>query len=379
MADGIRTLRPDEYPAFIRFLDRSFGFPRGVFETSYPHLYRPTPEFCAATYVVEEKGRIVSHVGAYPLQVEIHGVRWPIAGIGGVATLPEARGKGYMTQLMTHVVAALRERREVLSWLGGDRQRYNTFGWELAGQFHELLFSRRSLDRAGVEPVEIQANDPEEALPVIEALQPVLACRSIRADLAGQLRKPDLGIWTAEASYALTRGRPWGPISVLELASASGQEAALLRAILDWTGGSEITWSLPALDEERVARLMPYARKWGLDNWHMWRIVDLARALALARPVLQQRAAGLRDLKLAIGMVEHDQTQTATLSVRDGEVQVWPGRQSDAYYEWPIVEATRLLLGGPPVSCPPGMPEALWTGLRALLPISAYLPPLDHV
>jgi hypothetical protein len=39
----------------------------------------------------------------------------------------------------------------------------------------------------------------------------------------------------------------------------------------------------------------------------------------------------------------------------------------------------RLLIGGPPVARPDGMPEALWAGLRALLPIPAFLPPLDHV
>ena len=42
-------------------------------------------------------------------------------------------------------------------------------------------------------------------------------------------------------------------------------------------------------------------------------------------------------------------------------------------------DATRLLLGGPPVAKPQDMPDALWAGLKALLPIPAYLPPLDNV
>jgi hypothetical protein len=84
-------------------------------------------------------------------------------------------------------------------------------------------------------------------------------------------------------------------------------------------------------------------------------------------------------MELAIGMVEHDRTQAATLSVRDGEVEVAPGRHAEAYYEWSVVDAARLLLGGPPVVRPQEMPAALWNGLNALLPIPAYLPPLDHV
>ena len=379
MADGIRNLRIDEYEAFIRFLDRAYGFGRGVFEAGYPHLYRPTPELCAATYVMEQGGRIVSHVGVYPLAVEIEGVLWPIAGIGGVGTLPEERGKGYMTQLLYHAIDVMRERKYPLSWLGGDRQRYNAFGWENAGQGYDLAFSRRALDRAGVEPIEIQACDPAEALSSIQAHQASLACRAVRTDLLAQLHKPDLGIWTAVDGYALIGGRPWGPLHVAELASNSGQEAALLRAILDWTGRGEIRWRVPAFDEALLARLMPCTSYWSVGSWDMWRIVDLARALSLALPTLQQRAAGVRDLELAIGMVEHDRTQVITLRVRDGELQVQPGRHADAYAEWPVVDVARLLIGGPPVARPPELPEPLWAGLRALLPIPAYLPSLDHV
>jgi hypothetical protein len=111
----------------------------------------------------------------------------------------------------------------------------------------------------------------------------------------------------------------------------------------------------------------------------MWRIVDLAQALALARPFLQQRAAAARDFELALGMVEHDRTQVATLSVCDGEVRVTPGRHANAHYEWPAVDMARLLIGGPSVARPPRIPAKLWAGLRALLPIPAYLPPLDEV
>ena len=383
MADGIRNLRLEEYQTFVRFLNRCFGFAHGVFERAHPHLYRPTPELCAATWVMEQDGQIVSHVGVYPLEVEVHGVSWPIAGIGGVGTLPEARGKGYMTQLLTHVIAVMREQGYPLSWLGGDRQRYNSFGWETAGSSVELNFSRRALDRAGVEPVEIQAQDPEEALPVVQKLGQMLACRAIHADLAAQLRKPDLGIWVAgdcgAGGYALIGGRPWGPIHVAELVSTTGQEASILRAILDWTGRGEIRWRLPACDEERLARLMPYTNHWHRGSWDMWRIVDLARALSLARPILQRRAAAVRDLRVAVGMVEHDRIQVVTLAVRDGEVQVTPGRHAEAYYEWSAVDLARLLIGGPPPSRPDGMPEALWAGLRALLPIPAFLPSLDHV
>ena len=223
MSDGIRNLRIEDYDTFVRVIERAFGMARGVLEAGYPHLYRPTPELCAASFVMEQDGQIVSHVGVYPIEVEIYGVAWPIAGIGAVGTLPEARGKGYMTQLLYHAVDVMRERGYVLSWLGGDRQRYNTFGCETVGQGYELTFTRHSLDRAGVEPVEVHACDPKEAVPIMEALQETLVCRVIRADLATQLHKQNLGIWTTKDGYVLVHGRPWGPLYVAELASAAGR------------------------------------------------------------------------------------------------------------------------------------------------------------
>jgi hypothetical protein len=312
-------------------------------------------------------------------------VPWRIAGIGAVGTLPEERGKGHMTQLLHHVVGVMREQGYPLSWLGGDRQRYMSFGWERAGLTYELSFSLRSLDRAGVEPIEVTTCDADEALPIVQALQNTLACRALRPDLARQLHKQGLWIWTAEDGYALAYGRPWpAPLSIVELASTSGREAALIRAILDWAGRDEITWNVSAWDEERLTRLMPYTRNWHLGGWEMWRIVDLARAMTLAQPALQRSAPALRDMELAFAMRSHapsdaDPPQVVTLSVRDGQVQVTPGRHTDAYYEWSVVDATRLLLGGPPVARPRDMPDALWAGLKALLPIPAFLPPLDDV
>ena len=61
--------------------------------------------------------------------------------------------------------------------------------------------------------------------------------------------------------------------------------------------------------------------------------------------------------------------------MQDGQVEVTVGRAGAEYVEWTPVEATRVLLGGPPVGAASRGPS--W--LRALLPVPVYLPPLDHV
>ena len=50
--------------------------------------------------LVWENGRIVSLLGVYPLPAVIAGRRVLLGTIGNVASLPSARGKGYMKQLM---------------------------------------------------------------------------------------------------------------------------------------------------------------------------------------------------------------------------------------------------------------------------------------
>jgi GNAT superfamily N-acetyltransferase len=375
MADGIRNLRLEEFGAFIRFLDRCYGFSPGMFEAGYPHMYHPTDELCAASYVMEREGRIVSHVGLYPIEVVVHGVTWPIGGIGGVGTLPEERGKGHMTRLLQTVVEVMRETEVPLSWLGGDRQRYNAFGWERAGQTYELTFTRRSLDRAGIKPLTLEARRPVEALDWVERLQPTLVCHTRRHHLPLQLRAEGLRAWTAEDGYAFVRGSEWGPLSISELVSASGRETGLVRALLEWTQRDDIRWNVSAWDQERLSRVMPGVSHWRLGDWGMWRVNDPAQVLALARPVLRRRAAALRDFELAIGVREHDRTSVATLAVRDGQVEIARGRHVQAYVEWSAVEAARAFLGGPPVAAEADVPA----GLRALLPIPMYLPALDHV
>ena len=149
MGARIRKLAIREYEPFMRFIERCYGASPGTFERLYPHRFRPTAELCDATYVMERDGRIVSHVGLYPLEMHVQGIVVPVGGIGAVGTEASERGKGHMAALLWHAVDEMRARGHVLSWLSGDRARYKAFGWECVPVSYELSFSRRSLGRCG--------------------------------------------------------------------------------------------------------------------------------------------------------------------------------------------------------------------------------------
>jgi predicted N-acetyltransferase YhbS len=371
----IRNLRRDEFDPFMRFLERCYRSSPGTFERLFPHLYRPAEALCSSAYLVEVDGRIVSHVGLYPIELVVHDETITVGGIGGVATLHAERGKGHMTRLLYHAIDEMRERGYPMSWLGGDRQRYNAFGWERAGLVYELGFSRRSLDRAGVTPAEIEARFPRDAVDVVARLQSQRPYRVRRPELALQLQKDGLWIWVADDAYVLVHDSTYEPLSIAELVSTSGQECGIVRAALDGTGRNEISWIVPAWEHQLLARIMPAVARWRVGGWQMYRIVDLARLLSLLEPVLSARAGPLHDFALSLGIREHDRTDAATLVVRGGRLEIRPGREADRYVEWSPQEAVRALLGGAPLGAGVQVPLEL----AALLPLPVHVPALDYV
>jgi len=379
MSDIVRKLAPEQHEDLLRFLERSFQHERGFFEREMPHWYADVTACCESSNVILSKGKIVSHVGLYPIEVSADGVSLTVGGIGAVATAPEERGHGYMSRLLQHVIEIMRQRGYPISWLGGDRQRYGTYGWELAGLTYHLTFSNRSLDWAAVRPLPAQVSTPEEAVPVVEALHRHSTCWTERPRLAQQLEKQNTRIWTCEDGYAVVRphiGNQAGKRQeILELVSASHREPRLIRTILLETGATQAEWGLAACDQNRIARLMPYVAHWRSGPNGMYRIVDPTRLLEAARPYLQRWAVALEGYALCMAIQEHDRTTSVTLGFAGGEVQVMPGCHSEQRLELNILEATRLLLGGPPVSYEGELPPCL----LAALPLPVHIPPMDYV
>lgn len=376
----IRTLRVEEFEKLMRFIERAFGHSVGFFQRLCPHLYRPTQEACDWAYVIAEGGEILSHVGLYPIEVVTAGVALKVGGIGAVATAPEARGHGYMTALLRHVIAEMRRLDYPVAWLGGNRQRYNTFGWEDAAPAYHLTFSRRSLTWADVTPATVEEVRPWEAEAAIATWMPHPDCHARRPHLAQQLHKEDLRVWLAqdEGGYVIAQvgnEEEDEELQLIELVSTPGDEAGLIRAVLDWTFGERATWTLSAWDATRIARVMPAVASWRLEESGMYRVNDLTALLRAAQPWLQSRAAGLRDVAACIEVAFPEASTSTTLSLTNGHVEVRAGCHAAPRIELSPIHAARLCFGGPAIPQAAQLPP----GLRALFPLPIFIPPLDHV
>ena len=134
MTDQIVRLTAADFDEAISFLNLAFDeHGRHNFEQQLPALYQRNDEHMGCNLAIRHEGRIVAVVGVFPLQWCVGDVRLRIAGIGGVSTHPDCRGQGLMQRLMADALRQIELDRYDLSALGGQRQRYRYFGWELAG------------------------------------------------------------------------------------------------------------------------------------------------------------------------------------------------------------------------------------------------------
>jgi predicted N-acetyltransferase YhbS len=127
------------------------------FPSLLPKLYKREYFMEGTHYTAREDGRIRAVVGAYPLKLNILGEVLPGRGIGMVSVHPYARSRGYMRTLMDAALADMRRDGIAFSCLGGQRQRYEYFGFTPAGA--RIVFECR---RANVR--HFLGKDPSPAL-----------------------------------------------------------------------------------------------------------------------------------------------------------------------------------------------------------------------
>lgn len=149
MSTQIIQLSAGDFAEAMTFLNMVFGeHAPHDFANLLPSIYQPTDEHMRCNYAVRDGGKLSAVVGAFPIDWRVGGTALMMAGIGGVAVHPGCRGKGYMKLLMNHAVDEMRRAGCDLSYLGGRRQRYAYFGYEVAGCKYKLTFNRDNVRHA---------------------------------------------------------------------------------------------------------------------------------------------------------------------------------------------------------------------------------------
>ncbi|HOJ31013.1 MAG TPA: GNAT family N-acetyltransferase [bacterium] len=138
-----------EYEKIMQFLEESYDHSRGFFYVNYPQVMSKDTMDCDNIFLIREKNKIASLVSIFPQKVYLHGRQVNIGGIGSVSTHHDCRNRGYMKILMDFCIDEMKKRNYAFSILGGDRQRYNFWGYEICGTNAVITFSQRSFEKSG--------------------------------------------------------------------------------------------------------------------------------------------------------------------------------------------------------------------------------------
>ncbi|MCL1951879.1 MAG: GNAT family N-acetyltransferase, partial [Oscillospiraceae bacterium] len=118
------------------------------FLTLLPKLYKREYRPWENNHCVWEDGALKAAVGLYVNEVEIAGQPLRVGGIGNVAVARGSRRKGYMKLAMDAAMDAMRAAGCDFAELGGQRQRYQFWGFERGGLAVNASFSAKNLRHA---------------------------------------------------------------------------------------------------------------------------------------------------------------------------------------------------------------------------------------
>ena len=135
----------EEYVDFINYV---FGF-NGKERSFYkllPKLFGEGKNPASTTYFVkDEKDRMLSCVGTFPLPMSICKKSVNAVGFGNVAVHPRERGKGYMIKAMYAALDDMVSQGCDLVILSGKRTRYDHFGFEKCGNDAVYALSAKTM------------------------------------------------------------------------------------------------------------------------------------------------------------------------------------------------------------------------------------------
>lgn len=351
--------------------DEAMAFLNDVFAEHAPHdfakmlpsVYQPTDGHMRCNYAIRDAGRLAAIVGVFPIDWRVGGVPLKMAGIGGVSVHKDFRGKGYMKLLMNHAVDEIGREGYDLSYLGGRRQRYAYFGYEVGGCKYKLNFNLDNV-RHGLHGAESGVtfkpfDDDPDSLSTIKKLheaQPNYCERPVET-FANYVRSWHFNLQLARDE----QGRVVGYVAANEDGSqinelvAQDPESAR-RIVGAWMQSTKINLTLQAVGpiDPTLRALIGFAETTNVGpsgNWRVFNWQKVVDALMRAKHACEPMPAG--SVAIQIGEEQEPvciQNGQESRGAHPADLKIDPlaavplllGPQSPASVE-PLPEAARML------------------------------------
>lgn len=318
-----RMAKPEEYKKFTSFANRIFGLD---FETLLPKIYHPDGNAHEMTMLAEENGILVAEAAMVPQELHIGNVTIHATFLGTVCVDPAFRGRGYMKGMMETCLKKMEETSDI-SVLGGQRQRYEYFGYTPGGILCEYQLCKANiyhgLNKVSTESLRLiplfDYPDAEQQTIMKNTKKPAYITRQekeLRRIAASYYEEPfAITIKGKMAGYLLT-SKDRKRISEIEVDCAS----MLLPVIKSYFETFQIdtcSICLPEYETEKNSLLIRIAEQYTIKNTDMFRIFCFSK-IVRAYLNLKAETIGISDGRFSAVM----DGQPLTISVKNNIVSV---------------------------------------------------------
>lgn len=378
MTDSIYKGRGDAsmHADFVDFINYVFGFNGNDqdFIKLLPKLYKPEYHPCENNYVVTEAGKLKAAIGVFPRELDVMGEALRVNGVGNVAVHPYSRSKGYMRELLGMAVADMIADGVDMSDLGGLRQRYGYFSYEVASAVCVFELNHTCMRHcfAGVplEPLEfVEVKDGSDPLlDKISALHSAKPLHMLRAREAFL----DIAHSWSKRLYAVLDGERFvgyfiDKLNELTLADVRDFDR-VVRCYVDKRGS--VSLRLPLGEAELIAAAERICDSVRMVNDQNYTVFNWRKVVG-AFLKLKAASAGLADGELSFLIHGVAKDEAFDISVKDGRAEVTDSDKGEIVLDHR--EATAYFFGL--VS-----PKRMQSGLAASwFPLPLFIDNADHV
>ena len=322
-------------------------------------------------FLAKENGRIRALVCNRPMKMRILDRTLSCGLVGTVSVHPYARGEGHMKRLMNDMLADARGKYDFLI-LGGQRQRYNYFGFEHLGTVLRYKITgaglRHCLKDTDVSDIALTdlTNDRPEELAFVRSL---MDRRAVCGERPEEYLLHILRSWNQRARLVRIGGQMAGYLTGTVGEIGLTDEAQLPRVLKALFQADGLTWAridAAPYEKERIRALAGLYEERSIETYEMVHVlnwVPFVQALLSLKASYSRLADGIFTLA-----VENE--GAFTIQVEQGVPRVTEARRpADAALSH--LEAQRLLLGLENALCCDGPLPSSW------LPLPFYMSNVD--
>jgi len=373
----------------IDFADMVFGKNARPhdFAQMIPKLYGDGADTQRYHYMVKEDGRIKAMICVLPVTCNVAGIGLKFGCVGTVSVHPRSRGKGYMQKLMNMALEDMKSQGYSLSVLGGQRQRYEFFGYEPAGI--KLVFSLTSdnirhkykgLDTSGISFESLTDDNPQldDAYQLYQ--QGIVNSARAKERFATILRT-----WHTDPLIILHNGKFAGYVA-LSKEGGTVQEIELIdqsllpvvsKALAAEKGLDTLLFIIPAYDHDKITLLGDVCDWYSTSYNHKFNIMDYSSVIEAFLKCKAQNMKlqdgrfilAIKDAEIVEIVVQNNHVVVNKYDPNDTGIQAevhLTKREATALLFSPLSEYTNWKQSTPQLIVPPG-----W------LPMPLYIPSLD--